>query len=78
MSEYDETTEHDETRESKRPPSALLLIAGLAALLVSVWALVGPFSLAPAANIQFRWLFVGAAVVAGLLLVILPNRRNRK
>ncbi|MES9513945.1 hypothetical protein ACIQYW_17905 [Rhodococcus erythropolis] len=77
MSEYDETTDHDETRESKRP-SALLLIAGLAALLVSVWALVGPFSLAPAANIQFRWLFVGAAVVAGLLLVILPNRRNRK
>ncbi|XGU19762.1 hypothetical protein ACETU7_35010 [Rhodococcus sp. 3Y1] len=76
MSEYDETTEHDETRESKRP-SALLLIAGLAALLVSVG--VGrAILLAPAANIQFRWLFVGAAVVAGLLLVILPNRRNRK
>lgn len=77
MSDYDDTTDHEETRQSKRP-SAVLLLAGFAALLVSAWALVGPFSLAPAADVQFRWLFVGAAVVAGLLLVILPNRRSRK
>lgn len=77
MSEHDDVTDQNETRESRRP-SALLLIVGLAALLVSVWALLGPISLAPAANFQLRWLFVGAAVVAGLLLVILPNRRGRK
>ncbi|NMD59314.1 UNVERIFIED_ORG: hypothetical protein FNL38_101677 [Nocardia globerula] len=78
MSDYDDigtsTEEHEETPKSKRP-SALLLIAGIAAFLVSGWALLGPFSLAPAADIQFRWLFVGAAVIAGLLLVILPNRK---
>ncbi|NMM87900.1 hypothetical protein B2J88_26680 [Rhodococcus sp. SRB_17] len=76
MSDYDDTiTEPEETRKTKRP-SVLLLIAGILAMLVSVWALLGPFSLAPAADVQFRWIFVGAAVVAGLLLVILPNRRK--
>ena len=75
MSDYDDTTDSEEIRKTKRP-SVLLLIAGVLAMLVSVWALIGPFSLAPAADVQFRWIFVGAAVVAGLLLVILPNRRK--
>ncbi|MDI9914691.1 hypothetical protein [Rhodococcus sp. IEGM 1379] len=75
MSEYDDTTDSEEARKTKRP-SVLLLIAGVLAMLVSVWALLGPFSLAPAADMQFRWIFVGAAVVAGLLLVILPNRKK--
>jgi hypothetical protein len=75
MSDYDDTPDAEEARKTKRP-SVLLLIAGVLAMLVSVWALIGPFSLAPAADVQFRWIFVGAAVVAGLLLVILPNRRK--
>ncbi|MCJ0905122.1 hypothetical protein [Rhodococcus sp. ARC_M6] len=75
MSDYDDTTNSEEIRKTKRP-SVLLLIAGVLAMLVSVWALIGPFSLAPAADVQFRWIFVGAAVVAGLLLVILPNRKK--
>ena len=45
MSDYDETTEHDETRESKRP-SALLLIAGLAA---NAGVTMAMFSFAPVA-----------------------------
>ncbi|MGC0365179.1 hypothetical protein ABH922_003163 [Rhodococcus sp. 27YEA15] len=76
MSDNDE---HTGTREDRKPqgPSALLLLVGFIALAVSLWALIGPFFLDPGTDIQFRWLFVGAAVLAGLLLVILPNRRKK-
>lgn len=57
-----------------RRPSPLLLLAGLAALLVSGWAIVGPFSLEPLADIG--WISVISAVVVGAVLVLAPNRRK--
>jgi len=71
----DDTDEHTAPKPSRRPSIGLFL-AGLAAILVSVWALVGPFSLEPLANVEFRWLFVVAAVVIGAVLVFSPGRRR--
>ena len=72
----DDTDEHTAPKPSRRPSIGLFL-AGLAAILVSVWALVGPFSLEPLANVEFRWLFVVAAVVIGAVLVFSPGRRRK-
>lgn len=59
-----------------RFPSLGLLLAGLAALFVSIWALVGPFSLDIFTNVEFRWVFVIAAVAIGAVLVFSPGRRR--
>ncbi|AII04835.1 MULTISPECIES: hypothetical protein [Rhodococcus] len=75
MDDIDDTQDSEQTRTRKRP-SLLLLLAGLAALLVSGWALAGPFSLEPLANVEFRWLFVLVAVLVGVVLVFAPNRRK--
>ncbi|QCQ92115.1 hypothetical protein [Rhodococcus sp. SGAir0479] len=61
---------------ASRRPSFGLLLAGLAALFVSVWALVGPFSLDLFTNVEFRWVFVIAAVAVGAVLVFSPGRRR--
>ncbi|SDH84836.1 hypothetical protein SAMN05444695_103373 [Rhodococcus triatomae] len=69
----------DETpKTGRRRPSALLLLAGLAALVISSWALAGPFDLSPLADVEFRWLFVLVAVVVGLVLVFSPHHRSKK
>ncbi|WP_172650416.1 hypothetical protein [Rhodococcus opacus] len=75
MDDIDDTQDSAQTGTRKRP-SPLLLLAGLAALLVSGWALAGPFSLEPLANVEFRWLFVVVAVLVGVVLVFAPNRRR--
>lgn len=75
MDDVDDTREGEQTRTRKRP-SPLLLLAGVAALLVSGWALAGPFSLELLANVEFRWLFVIIAVLVGVVLVFAPNRRR--
>ncbi|ANS27197.1 MULTISPECIES: hypothetical protein [Rhodococcus] len=75
MDDIDDTQDSEQTGTRKRP-SPLLLLAGLAALLVSGWALAGPFSLEPLANVEFRWLFVVVAVLVGVVLVFAPNRRR--
>ncbi|MFD6060978.1 hypothetical protein [Rhodococcus wratislaviensis] len=75
MDDIDDTQDSEQTRTRKRP-SLVLLLAGLAALLVSGWALAGPFSLEPLANVEFRWLFVLVAVLVGVVLVFAPNRRK--
>lgn len=59
-----------------RRPSALLLLSGLAALLVSAWALIGPGSFESLGDAQFRWILVIAAVVVGVILVFAPGRRK--
>ena len=69
-------TDEQATAKPSRRPSIGLFLAGLAALLVSVWALAGPFSLEPLANVEFRWLFVVGAVVIGAVLVFSPGRRR--
>ncbi|RVW05149.1 hypothetical protein [Rhodococcus xishaensis] len=82
MAEYVENSESgtsdtdQSTPKPRRRPSVGLLLAGVAALLVSVWALAGPFSLEPLANVEFRWLFVALAVVIGAVLVLSPGRRR--
>ncbi|BAH54510.1 hypothetical protein [Rhodococcus opacus] len=76
MDDIDDTQDGEQTRTRKRP-SLLLLLAGLAALLVSGWALAGPFSLELLANVEFRWLFVLVAVLVGVVLVFAPNRRKK-
>ena len=76
MDDIDDTQDSEQTGTRKRP-SPLLLLAGLAALLVSGWALAGPFSLEPLANVEFRWLFVVVAVLVGVVLVFAPNRRKK-
>ncbi|MFC9766907.1 hypothetical protein [Rhodococcus jostii] len=75
MDDIDDAQGSEQTRTRKRP-SPLLLLAGLAVLLVSGWALAGPFSLEPLANVEFRWLFVVVAVLVGVVLVFAPNRRK--
>ncbi|EKT81894.1 hypothetical protein WSS_A15419 [Rhodococcus opacus M213] len=75
MDDIDDTQDSEQTGTRKRP-SPLLLLAGLAALLVSGWALAGPFSLEPLAKVEFRWLFVLVAVLVGVVLVFAPNRRR--
>lgn len=71
----DDTDDTSEPRRSRRPSIGLLL-AGIAALLVTAWALIGPFSLEPLTNVGFRWLFVVGAVIIGAVLVFSPGRRR--
>ncbi|MFZ2177239.1 MAG: hypothetical protein WAW17_25040 [Rhodococcus sp. (in: high G+C Gram-positive bacteria)] len=76
MDDRGETQEFDRTEGKRRRPSPLLLLTGLTALAISFWALAGPFSVEPLTNVEFRWLFVGAAVVVGVVLVFAPHRRT--
>lgn len=61
----------------RRGPSILMLLSAIAALAVSGWALIGPFSLEPLANVEFRWLLVALAVVVGAALVFAPGKKKR-
>ena len=54
----------------------LLLLAALAALVVSGWAMIGPFSVEFLAAVDLGWVLVGAALLIGAVLVFLPNRRR--
>lgn len=78
MVENDETgTDQFSDSTARRRPSVLLILAGLTALIVSGWALLGPFALTPLGESAFRWIFVGVAVAVGLVLVFSPNRRKK-
>lgn len=61
----------------RRGPSILMLLSAIAALAVSAWALIGPFSLDSLANVEFRWLLVALAVVVGAALVFAPGKKKR-
>jgi putative copper export protein len=60
---------------TKKRPSALLLFAGLAALAVSAYGLIGPDTWESVADVQFGWIVVLIAIVVGLVLVVAPSRR---
>ncbi|OZF57391.1 hypothetical protein [Rhodococcus sp. 14-2470-1a] len=78
-SEYgDRDTDTAEERNARTRPSALLFLSGLVALLVSVSALIGPSALESLGNVQFRWVFVVAAIVVGLALLLAPGRGGKK
>ncbi|MGI5223230.1 hypothetical protein [Nocardia sp. CA-290969] len=53
-----------------------LFVTGLLALLVSIWALIGPAQWEFAAMIPVGWIIVAAAIVAGLALVLSPRKRR--
>lgn len=66
----------DPTEENvtKRRPSVALLIVGLLALGVSIWAFVGPTTMTATGVASLGWVVVIAAIVVGILLVISPRR----
>ncbi|MGY4101430.1 hypothetical protein ACW2Q0_18030 [Nocardia sp. R16R-3T] len=63
-----------ENNVTKRGPSASLLIVGLLALGVSIWAFVGPASMTAIGVASLGWIVVITAIVVGILLVISPRR----
>ncbi|WP_181763028.1 hypothetical protein [Rhodococcus spelaei] len=62
--------------KTSRRPSALLLLSGLTALLISAWAIIGPDRFSAFGGAEFRWIFVIVAVVVGVILVFAPGRRK--
>ncbi|NKY50474.1 hypothetical protein [Nocardia vermiculata] len=66
----------DTRTEPRRGPSLSLLLAGLLAMLVSVWAFIGPTSWPVHSVVPVGWIVVGLAVVVGIVLVISPRRRK--
>lgn len=76
--QYGDSDEDTPEQNSARTrPSALLFLVGLAALIVSVSALIGPSALEALGDVQFRWVFVVVAIVVGLALLIAPNRKGK-
>ncbi|WP_194817453.1 hypothetical protein [Nocardia sp. XZ_19_385] len=65
-----------EQPETKRGFSPSLLIVGLLALAVSVWALIGPATMPLSGAISLGWILVITAIVVGVLLVISPRKRR--
>ena len=72
----DRDSDTEKQNSSRRGPSALLLLAGLAAMVVAVAALIGQGAIAALGDVQFRWVFVVAAVVVGFALLLGPSRRS--
>ncbi len=59
---------------TKRGPSVSLLIVGLLALGVSIWAFIGPATMTATGVASLGWVVVIAAIVVGIFLVISPRR----
>ncbi len=66
----------DTRTETRRGPSLSLLAAGILALLVSIWAFIGPNSWPIHSAVPVGWIVVGAAIVVGIALVVAPRRRK--
>ncbi len=66
----------DTRAETRRGPSLSLLTAGILALLVTVWAFIGPNSWPIHSGVPVGWIVVGAAIVAGVALVVSPRRKK--
>ncbi len=76
--QYGDSDEDTPTQNKARTrPSAVLFLVGLAALIVSVSALTGPQAIEALGDVQFRWVFVVAAIVIGLALLLAPNRKGK-
>lgn len=65
----------DSSPARRRAPDPLALIAGLAALLVSVTALVGSAAWLP--SMDLRWVLAGGAATIGVLLLLASLRPRR-
>ncbi|WP_446224476.1 hypothetical protein ACTWPB_04715 [Nocardia sp. IBHARD005] len=62
--------------ETRRRPAFPLLIIGLIALAVSVWALLGAPTPDGGGILPIGWSVVIAAIVIGLLLTLTPSRKH--
>jgi len=65
-------------RDNRRGPSFSLLLAGVSALLVSVWAFLGPTAWPAHNHFPLGWIVVAAAIVVGIVMTISPRRRKRR
>ncbi|MBF6172579.1 hypothetical protein [Nocardia blacklockiae] len=65
-----------ENSETRRGPSFSLLLAGVLALLVSVWAFIGPSSWPAHSIIPIGWIVIAAAIVVGIALVVAPRKKK--
>lgn len=72
----DSDSDTEAQNSNRRGPSALLLLAGLAAIVVSVAAIIGHDAIVALGDVQFRWVFVIAAVAVGVALLLGPSRKN--
>lgn len=72
----DSDSDTEQHTSGRRGPSALLFLAGLAAMVVSVAALIGQDAVTALGNVQFRWVFVIAAVIVGAALLLGPSKKN--
>ncbi|QLY31947.1 hypothetical protein [Nocardia huaxiensis] len=59
-----------------RRPSFSLLLAGVLAVAVSVWAFIGPNSWSVSGGLSLGWVVVIAAIVVGVILVLSPRKRH--
>lgn len=73
----DSDSDTQEENQARTRPSALLFLVGLAALVVSVSALIGPSAIEALGDVQFRWVFVVVAIVVGLALLLAPTRKGK-
>ncbi|SNT44157.1 hypothetical protein [Rhodococcoides kyotonense] len=73
----DSDADTPEENSARTRPSALLFLVGLAALVVGVSALIGPSAIQTLGDVQFRWVFIVAAIVVGLALLLAPSRGGR-
>lgn len=74
----DSDNDTPEQNQARTRPSALLFLVGVAAMVVSVSALIGPPAIEALGNVEFRWVFVTAAIVVGLTLLLVPGRKSKR
>lgn len=77
--EYDHGDDASDTARrtsTRKGPSALLFLTGLAAMVVSIAAIIGQDAVTALGDVQFRWVFVIAAVVVGFALLLGPSRKT--
>lgn len=74
---FDTDTSAADECSPRRGPSILLLLSALAALAVSGWAMIGPFSLDFVPTLDLGWITIGLGVVIGAILILLPTRRRK-
>jgi type IV secretory pathway VirB6-like protein len=69
-----EKSDTNDSSTKSRGPSVSLLIVGMLALGVSIWALIGPAAMPATGSVPLGWIVVIAAIVIGILLVISPRK----
>jgi hypothetical protein len=69
-----EKSDANDSSTKSRGSSASLLIVGMLALGVSIWAFIGPAAMPGTGSVPLGWIVVISAIVIGILLVISPRK----